>query len=230
VLVLFDVDGTLLMTSGVGRAAMARAGEEIFGDRFTLDGVNFAGNLDPLIWRAAAMRSGIEDTPDHLDSFRARYGEYLDARLLQDGAIWALPGARELVSALRTTTDLTLGVLTGNWPETGRRKLEAAGFDTAHFPVRVWGDDGPVRSALPPVAMERCALLQGRTPRPQEVLIIGDTPNDIDCARAHGCRVLAVATGPGHSASELAVHRPDHLVADLTDTTALVRWILTGGF
>ena len=225
-LILFDVDGTLLLTKGVGRAAMREAGQSLFGEHFTLDGVNLAGNLDPLIWRAAAAQSSVEDTPEHLAAFRSAYAARLAVHLETAGVVWSLPGAAELVAALAANDSVTLGLLTGNWPETGRGKLEAAGYDLARFPVRVWGDDGPVRAALPPVGMARCGLLRGAGPSAEDVLIIGDTPHDIECARAHGCRVLAVATGQRHSLAELSLHRPDHVVKDFSQTDALLEWIL----
>ena len=137
----------------------------------------------------------------------------------------ALPGVTELIEALSQETETCLGLLTGNYPETGRMKIEAAGLDLDSFAVAVWGVDGAHRRELPVVAMEQYAAHTGRTIEPQDVLIIGDTVHDIDCARANGCRCLAVATGVG-TADELAAHEPDLLVDDLSDTSSILAWIL----
>ncbi len=122
-------------------------------------------------------------------------------------------------------SELTLGVLTGNYPETGRLKLEAAGLDTAWFPVAAWGSDAASRRDLPPLAMRRHETLTGRRLEPGHVVVIGDTPHDVDCARASGCRSLAVATGP-YRADDLVASGADLVVEDLSGTESLVKWIL----
>ena len=104
-------------------------------------------------------------------------------------------------------------------------KVEAAGLDLDLFPVAVWGDDGAHRRELAVVAMEQYSAHTGQTIEPHDVLIIGDTVHDIDCAKANGCRSLAVATGVG-SADELAALEPDLLVDDLSDTSSILAWML----
>ncbi len=106
-------------------------------------------------------------------------------------------------------------------------KLQMAGVDPEGFAIRVWGDDSPhdppARDHLPGVAIERVSEAWGRQARGEEVVVIGDTPHDISCARAHGCRVLAVATGK-FSAAELS--HADETVEDLGDIEAVMRWIM----
>jgi len=229
-LVLFDIDGTLLHARGLGVRAMEAAGQSMWPS-FSLDSIEIAGCIDALIWRAAAERAGVPDPDAAQDRFRSAYAEQL-AELIgeADGnasAVKAIPGAPELVAAVHGHDDIGLGVLTGNYPETGRLKLTAAGFDLDHFIVEAWGCDASSRRGLPPVAIDRFRTRLGRDVAPAEVVIIGDTPHDIDCAHANGCRAVAVATGTFDRAA-LAAHEPDLLLDDLGDTARLVAWIESG--
>jgi phosphoglycolate phosphatase-like HAD superfamily hydrolase len=224
-LVLFDVDGTLILTRQAGIRAMTDAARRLHGAHFTFDGVEFAGRLDPLIWHDAARANGLDDPAPHHDAFRRAYAEALAERLRRFPTSCALPGVLALLDRLAEVDGLALGLLTGNYPETGAIKLRTAGIDPARFAVAAWGCDGASRRDLPPVAIERFGAATGRRPEPQEVVIIGDTPHDVDCARAHGCIAVAVATGPAHSRAELAGCAPDLLVEDLTDADGLIAWI-----
>jgi phosphoglycolate phosphatase len=224
VLVLFDVDGTLLASRGAGAEAVLGACAELFGRPFAADGRAFAGSLDPLIWRALCAAHGVPDPDRHHARFRAAYARRLAQLFAERGRARALAGVPELVAALARRPRTTLGLLTGNYAETGRLKLAAAGLDAALFPVAAWGDDAPDRRGLVPVAIERCAALGGGRPAPREVVVVGDTPRDVDCARAHGCRSLAVATG-SHTVVELAAAGADLALEDLADTARVLAWL-----
>jgi phosphoglycolate phosphatase len=224
-LVLFDIDGTLLLSNRAGTQSMLAAAQELFGDQMTIDGIEIAGRLDPLIWLAIGLAGGVDDPTAHHDRFRQAYAGHLSRRLAAGHRVDLLPGVRDLVEALAGHESVTLGLLTGNYAETGRLKIEAAGLDPDLFPVAAWGDDGDSRRALPAVAMRRYEQITGRPVDPRDVVVIGDTIHDIDCARAEGCRCLAVATG-GTPRDTLAEHDPDLLVDDLSDTAAIVDWIL----
>ena len=137
----------------------------------------------------------------------------------------ALPGVLDLLERLRGLEDTTLGLVTGNYAETGAIKLRAAGIEPAWFPVGAWGADGAHRRELPPVAMRRYLAHAGREIAPERVVVIGDTPADVDCARASGCVAVAVATGPSFSLEELRSHGPDLLLEDLSDVGRLLEWI-----
>ncbi|MHC4828401.1 MAG: HAD hydrolase-like protein, partial [Planctomycetota bacterium] len=136
-----------------------------------------------------------------------------------------LPGVRELLDGLGAIDGVTLGLLTGNYPETGRLKIQAAGLDPDLFAVAAWGSDGQSRSDLPALAMTLYRQRMGRPVDPQNVVVVGDTPHDVACARAHGCRCLAVATGT-YSREKLAGCEPDLLLDDLTETDAILDWIV----
>lgn len=226
-LILFDIDLTLLSTGGAGLNAMCEAGVRVFGRRLVRNGVEFAGRLDPLILRELIASNGFEPTPEAMNDLRAAYADMLPAFL---HATEALPGTHALVDRLEREKGVTLGVLTGNFPETGRLKLAAAGFDPERFTVCAWGDDSPhdppAREHLPPVAIDRFREATGAPPR--ETLIIGDTPHDVACALANACRVLAVATGyaDAESLRRAGAHRVE---ADLGDTEAVLAWVLGGG-
>lgn len=224
-LILFDIDGTMLVTERAGIHAMRDAGRELFHPDFTVDGVEFSGRLDPVIYRDLAALNAIDDAEARHDEFRAAYGRHL-ARLLDAGPISrALPGVAELIDRLRSHAHITLGLLTGNYPETGSLKVARAGFDLAAFHVHAWGVDGPTRRHLPRIAVERYLELRGSSVPFESVIVIGDTPHDVDCARAHCCRSLGVATGL-FSVEELLACGADHAVEDLSETDAVLGWLL----
>lgn len=226
-LVLFDIDGTMLQTERAGVASMLEAGKELFGEHFSFEGIPVAGRLDILIWRDLARMNRIDDHAENHDRFRARYGRALAERLARDPTARALPGVVALVDALHQRSDLSLGLLTGNYPETGRLKIASAGIDPDRFRVAAWGIDGDSRRDLPPVAIRRHHETLGRPIAAERVLIIGDTPHDVDCAKHHGCRVIAVATG-SFSVDELAACGPDLTVPNLLATAELVKFIVGG--
>jgi phosphoglycolate phosphatase len=227
-LVLFDIDGTMLTSEGAGLVAMLDAMHEIVpGRTFSFDGIPVAGRLDTLIWRDLLARHGMPHDDALHAQFRERYGHHLGRRLGVTHSARALPGVNALIGALAKEPRVTLGILTGNYEHTGRLKVERAGIAAHHFCANAWADDGESRRSLTPVAMRRGAEIRGSALAPQEVVVIGDTPHDIDCAHAHGCRALAVATG-GSKSDELRAHHADLVVDDLSDSHALARWILGG--
>lgn len=227
-LILFDIDGTLLLTRNAGARAMTDAGRAMFGDHFTLDGIAISGRLDPLIWFDAARAAGLDDPMAHHDRFRATYGEQLRRRLAEKPTAVLLPGVRELIDALTNNGRPTLGLLTGNYPETGRLKIESAGLDPDIFTITAWGCDGAHRRDLPGIALDLYQQRHGRTLDGGQVVIIGDTPHDVDCAQHHGCRCIAVATGR-YSVDELAECNPDLVVENLSNTASLMEWMMQEG-
>ena len=224
-LVLFDIDGTLLLTQRAGMNAMCDAGRELFGQSFTMDGVEFAGRLDCLIWLDLVRLNALEDTQANHDRFRTTYGLHLRRRLDTERKTLLLPGVGDLVQRLDAERGVTLGLLTGNYPETGRMKIASAGLDPNVFKVNAWGIDGRTRRDLPPVAMERHREHHGRSVAPEQVIIIGDTPHDVDCAKAHGCRSIGVATGV-FTREALNESGADLAVDDLSRTADVLAWML----
>ncbi len=226
-LVLYDIDATLIRTSRLGITAMGLAGRDRYGDAFDEHRVEYAGRLDPLIIADLLAAHAIEATPEAVASFRAGYGEHLERLLRADGVAGPCPGVPALLDAVDGLDGVATGLLTGNYPETGTIKLRACGIDPGRFAIHVWGCDSPheppARDHLPAVALDRYAAHAGRRLAGADVAIIGDTPHDIACARAHGCRVLAVATGR-YGLDELA--HADRAVADLSATEEIVAWLM----
>lgn len=227
-LIFFDIDATMITTGGAGIRAMVAAGRELFGPHFTAEGIPVAGRLDPLIMGEMLDAAAIPRSPENVASFRRSYARHLASHLdPQRGG--ALPGVLPLLDALRTRHDATLGVLTGNFEETGSLKLRHCGIDPAQFLVAVWGDDSPhhppAREHLPGVGLDRYRARFGRPIAPQRVVVIGDTPHDVSCAKAHGCRSLAVATG-SFTVQQLEEAGADAVVPTLERTHELVEWLM----
>jgi phosphoglycolate phosphatase-like HAD superfamily hydrolase len=223
-MVLFDLDGTLLLTQGAGMRAMARAGSALWGEGFHFQGTVAAGSLDPHLFREAAERCGVACSDENHRTFMHAYHRALSEELAGK-VINPLPGVLSLLDELHQHPTITLGLLTGNYTMTGPVKLAAAGIDAGLFAVRAFGDDGPDRASLVAVALERYERLHGRRTSSRDVVVVGDTPRDVDCAKAHDCLALAVATGP-YTVDQLKQTRADVVLPDLSDATAL--WEMLG--
>jgi phosphoglycolate phosphatase len=228
-LILFDIDATLITTSRAGLAAMEDAGRELFGPAFTTDRTEFAGRLDPLILADLLRHNGLEVTTRSLDAMRDGYRRHLPAKL-KERRCSACPGVPALLDALRGRPGVVLGLLTGNFADTGQIKLRACGVDPERFSIRVWGDESPhtppARDHLPEIGIARYRAAHGPID-PRRVTIIGDTPHDVSCARAHGCRSLGVGTGM-HAPEVLLAAGADHAVKNLAETDAVLSWLLSG--
>jgi phosphoglycolate phosphatase-like HAD superfamily hydrolase len=224
-LLLFDIDGTLLAPVGAGQRAMAVAGRALFGAAFTLDGIDTSGKIDPQIFaEVRAVNTELEITESDQNRLRDRYLQALDVEL-ETRPIPALPGAHDLLAALHPRSELTLGLLTGNFAAAAPRKLRSAGFDPATFTVNAFGDEAATRPELVPVAQRRYRERHGRDIAAKRVVVIGDTPRDVACAHANGSLAVAVATGRWSrtdleaTGAELVI---DDLVAGRTELEALL--------
>jgi len=215
---LFDVDGTLTDTAGAGKAALGPAMLEVYGETGPIHTFDFHGKTDPEIVRGLLAAAGRADAEIDagLEALWPLYLERLTCALddLGDRAI-PLAGVLELLDHLAEDTRFKCGLVTGNLEEGARLKLAAAGC-AGMFAFGGFGSDAELRADLPPVALARASAQFGRTFRAEDAVVIGDTPQDIRCARATGARVLAVATGR-HSLAELSAHGPDSVIPDLTD-------------
>ena len=221
-LVLFDVDGTMLLTGGAGMRAMKVVAAELFGTGFRWDGIVVSGHLDPLIFAEAAALNGLGDDPLHHRSFRSRYLEELRRQLERGRAqVRAMPGIHDSIACLRARGVATLGLLTGNYGEAIPLKLAAIGVEPSWFEITAFGDEAPTRRDLAALAITKYSRRLGMPIDPRRVVVVGDTPRDVDCAHAHGCFAFAVATG-GYGPSELARAGADLVVSDLSDPAPLL--------
>jgi phosphoglycolate phosphatase len=223
-LILFDIDGTLIVTGGAGQRALDRTFEQLFGIAGAFASVELPGRTDPLIVGDALRAHGIAERDHDGTRFRERYVEALASEMMRDHpAKRLLPGIRPLLDALSGRDDRILALLTGNFEPSARIKLEH--FDLwRYFGWGAFGDDAPDRDGLVPVAVERgVARGHPRVP-PERIVVIGDTPRDVSCAAAAGARSIAVATG-GASAEQLRVAGADVVFESLADT-ARVLWAI----
>jgi len=221
-LVLFDIDGTLVLTGGAGLRAMNRACEHLVGHQSALDGVTLAGRTDWIILDNALTNNGLALDPALLLELRRRYVEHLreEIELPGKGVKAVMPGIRELLDALAARTDMALGLLTGNFEEGARIKLEH--FDLwKYFRCGAFGDDSADRNDLVPIAMRRARECGIPDVPPSNVFVVGDTPHDVACARAVGAVPIAVATG-GYSVERLRETGADHVFKDLSDPGAFL--------
>jgi phosphoglycolate phosphatase-like HAD superfamily hydrolase len=219
-LILFDIDGTLVW-GGPAKDAFHVAMVETFGTAGEIEGLSFAGKTDPQIARELLRGAGMPD--DDIDvSFPElwdRYLLHLEERLV-DRPMDVLPGVGDLLGALGDRPDVGLGLLTGNIAGGARLKLESAGLNE-HFVLGSYGSDHEERDELPAIALRRATETWGVTFDPGNVVVVGDTPRDVQCGQRENLRTLAVATG--HFGVEALLETgADHVVRDLSDTAGVM--------
>lgn len=226
-LVLFDIDGTLLLTDGAGRRSMEGALQEVFGAAGDTT-YRYDGKTDRQIAREQMRAAGFDDA--HIDSrmhdVLQAYIARLSAELKHDpDAARLCTGVNPLLDALEAHERATLGLLTGNIADGARHKLAAVGIDVNRFRINAFGSDHEHRPELPGIAKLRALELLGLDVAGDGIVIIGDTPADIECGRALGVRAIGVATGR-YTVDELREHNAAAVFADFTDTEAVIRAIL----
>jgi phosphoglycolate phosphatase len=227
-LVLFDIDGTILLTAGAGRRALTAALAEDVGHVPAFDRIRFDGKTDPQIVAEMLEAAG---QPEPRESARVRalcerYVGYLARELERPSTRTTLmPGILPLLERLEAEAGIVLGLVTGNLAAGAALKLKAGGLAPERFRVGAYGSDAAHRPELPPIAARRASPIFGREPRGAEVVIIGDTPADIACGAGIDARAVAVATG-AYSVADLEACRPHAVFADLRDTDAVVEAIL----
>jgi len=223
-LVLFDIDGTLLLTAGAGRRAITAALADRLGAGDAWRHIRFDGKTDPQIVRELLEAAGdpAADDPGVIADVCERYVAHLAEELARTpGDTRLLPGVPSLLDRLEARGDVVLGLLTGNVVRGAGLKLRAGGLDPARFLVGAYGSDSSHRPDLPAIAAERAAPLFGRTPAGATVVIVGDTPADVTCGRAIGARAIAVATG-SYAVAALAEAGAHAAFDDLSDTDAVL--------
>ena len=222
-LLLFDIDGTLLLSGGAGVRAMAHAFREAFGIDRAFDAVQPAGKTDTYLLSSALERAGLDDSPEHHDSFRTAYLPALATELGRPGTgrSGLMPGVEALLARLHGEGHWHIALLTGNYEGAAQLKLRHYGLDR-FFEWGVFGEESKDRSVLACLALERARTRAVPEPSCAAAIVIGDTPEDIACARAAGVRSLAVATGP-YSVGELTAAGAHAALVDLSDTNAVLR-------
>ena len=213
-LVLWDIDGTLVNSAGHGRYAFEDAFRAVAGR--DPEWVDYAGRTDHQI--ALSMLNGSsEQLPAVLEGLAANLAERKDA-IARDGHVY--PGVRETLSALHEHEGVVQSLLTGNIQSNAAVKVGAFGLERwLDFEAGAYGSDPHERrSDLVAVARERTASRYGE---PTGAVLVGDTPLDVIAAREAGARAVAVATGFAEP-DALRESRPDALLQDLSDTEAAI--------
>lgn len=225
--VLFDIDGTLLLSDGAGRRAMERVLLETFGHSGPTS-YRYGGKTDKLIVRETMRLVGIPDDEVEaaMDQVIAAYLRNLQAELSGNThAARALPGVFPLLAAVEQHDDLVLGLLTGNVAEGANAKLRAVQLEPQRFKVGAYGSDHEERPMLPPIAQQRASALLGHPVPGDRLIIIGDTEHDMTCGLGVGARAIGVATG-GVPRRELESYAPAAVFDDFTDTGRVMEAIL----
>ena len=224
-LVLFDIDGTILRSNGAGRRAMLAALREVFGAAGPEDH-RYDGKTDPQIVREVMRLEGHHDAhiDERMDALMSLYLVQLEQELEHSRTL-VHPGIFELLDALEERHDTILGLLTGNLREGAYAKLRAAGIDPDRFLVGAFGSDHEHRPELPALARQRAHVELGVDLEGEHLVVIGDTPADIECGRSLGVRAIGVATG-AYSVDELRRHSPHAVFETLADTDRVVSAIV----
>jgi phosphoglycolate phosphatase-like HAD superfamily hydrolase len=225
---LFDIDGTLVLTGGAGMRAMAHAFQDVFSIANAFDGIAMPGRTDTIILADAVRRHGIAADDPRLSAFRARYlarlAEHLEPPHPHKRV---MPGVRALLDVLSGQDDIFLALLTGNFAEAAEIKLSH--FDLwRYFRCGAYGEDASDRNVLVPVALARARASGCPHVTPGRVVVVGDTPHDVACAAAAGARSIAVATGSS-SRAQLIEAGADVVLDDLSDTDAVVSLLQSFG-
>lgn len=227
-LILFDIDGTILLTSGAGRRAITAALAAEAPDPATFEKIRFDGKTDPQIVGEillAAGHPGAEDR-DLVASLCTRYVGLLEDELRHPRTVTTvMPGILQLLDALEARDDIVLGLLTGNMVQGANLKLTAAGIGPHRFKVGAYGSDSHHRPDLPAIAARRAEPYFGRVPAGRDVIIIGDTPADVTCGLGISARAIGVATG-SYNTSDLEAAGAHAAFADLSDTARVIEAII----
>jgi len=222
-LILFDIDGTLTRTQN-GYFPFNQAVFTTFGIPGDIRTVVPDGNTDPRIVQDIFTTANvdIEVEPSQWEAFATTLEQcYSDAVKAGTTTVRPLPGAAELLRALLQNGGFGGSVVTGNFEQIARVKLKTAGLD--HYLCRgAYAGDSPHRPDLPAVARRRWQALSGRSISPEQCVIVGDTPKDLEAARTNGMKCVLVGTGR-YPVEDLLLYSPDACLPDLSDTAEVLR-------
>lgn len=222
-LVLFDIDGTILRIGGDGRDAMEHALTQVFGTSGG-PGYRYGGKTDRQIVRELMRDEGFGDDEieRRMDDVLELYVDGLRERLRESRRdVEIFPGVMQLIDSVDESPDSVLGLLTGNVERGAQLKLASVGLAMDRFRVNAFGSDHEVRGELPAIAHRRMCDVFGVELDGRDVVVIGDTPADIECGRSLGARAIAVATGD-YNVEQLKEHNPFAVFENLSDTAAVL--------
>jgi phosphoglycolate phosphatase len=214
--ILFDIDGTILNCHSAGKEAMLQAVEKTFGTIGLMKELDFQGKTDLLILKESLEPAGIAMTEItmKLSQLQNFYFELL-VPLIKEKGILVHPGIPEMIKELSSSSNIALGLLTGNFETSGRLKVSEAHLNE-YFDFGVFGDDTMIRNDMPFIAQRRIESLYGARISFEEMYIIGDTIHDIECAHNAGAKSICVGTGWANPA-DLKAADPNHYYDDFED-------------
>ncbi len=227
---LWDIDGTLVRSARAGafKDYTIPVLESVFGTAGRLREMTVSGMTDWQIVLEALSPEGFtsEQVRERVLELRERYVAELErvSSLPHDEPLFQLlPGVREVLEAAREHPRYVSALLTGNVEPAARLKMRLVGLSEFFTLPGAFGDDSHDRRDLPAIALRRVSRRLGIKLVPSQLIVIGDTPNDIDCARHFGARAVGVGTGRINNVETLRPHNPDVLLPDLSDTAAVMR-------
>ncbi len=220
-LLLFDIDGTLLLTGGAGKIAFEEAFEEIFEIPDAWRNLDPHGKTDPAIFDEVAMRElGRLLSPGEFDLLMERYEEIFEERIQQSPRFELMPGVPKLLEHLSRDPTLFLALATGNFEGAGHMKLKRGKIDH-YFQTGGFGNDARERDKILLAAVVYSNELAREHFEKHRIFVIGDTEHDIAAAQKAGLRSIAVLTN-GRTRKHFEGTPPDHILQDLTDIPAFL--------
>jgi len=227
-ILLWDIDGTLIRSVKTGgyKEYTIPVLEEIFGTSGRLAEMRVSGMTDLQIVYEALNDAGIsrEEILARADVLVSRLTE--EARRVTGNGVKffeLLPGVRETLEALADHPRYESALVTGNIKPMAELKMELVGLDQFFTLPGAFGDESHNRRDLPAREAERIRKHLQMDLAPEQFIVIGDTPNDIDCAHHFGARAVAVGTGRFYSTEEILTHKPDKFLRDLSDPDLVLR-------
>ncbi len=231
-ILLWDVDGTLMRSARMDsyKEYTIPVLEEIFGTSGQLETMRVSGMTDLQIICEALAEAGIsrEQIVGEIERLSVRMTE--EARRVTGNGVpffQLLPGVRETLAALHEHPRYRSALLTGNIKPMADLKMELMGLDQFFTLPGAFGEESHLRRDLPALAAERIRSELRLDLPPEHFIVIGDTPNDIDCARHFGARAVAVRTGRFYSEEEIRACEPDAILPDLSDTNLVLSTLET---
>jgi phosphoglycolate phosphatase-like HAD superfamily hydrolase len=223
---LFDIDGTLLLSGGAGARAIDRAFAELYGIGDAFGSIVPDGKTDLLIFREIFANHDLrfDDEARVIRELAASYARHMQDEMPRSPGARLMPGVMELLNRLQNVDGLALGLLTGNFETTARIKLDRFGLNR-FFRFGAFASDDGDRSRLVPIAVRRAEEMFGATiGLGLHNVVIGDTPRDIECALIHGATAVGVAASR-YSADELHAAGAHHVLPSFEDTAGFMRAI-----
>ena len=224
-ILLFDIDGTLLLTGGVGIVAFEKAFHDLFGTRNAWGDMVPDGKTDPFIIEEISQKilNRSLDKTEHI-KLSEKYLFYFRDEIKRASHFRLMPGVLPLLQILSKKEDILLGIATGNLEEAGWLKLERGGI-RSFFSFGGFGSDSMERSEILKIAIKRGEKVLGKAATREKIYVIGDTHYDVQAGKKLGLKTIGVATGSLKEKYFLGEHAPDYLLQDLSDTQSFLKLI-----